>query len=191
MKPVREMTFAILAATLVACAGYAASSSRLAAQPPFGGPSDRVFAGHLWKALVAKHFVGPETIQTYPYEGTPPHGDVLEFIQGTATVEGITGAVLVKKNYRGKGIDDEDVLADPAKYLASITVMFKREAGYDAEDRDWFWVKFAPDGSLLTNRKGIKLAGRVAKGAKTGCIACHRSAGGGDFVYTHDRFAGQ
>ncbi len=30
------------------------------------------------------------------------------------------------------------------------------------------------------NPKGMKLAGRVAKGMDQGCIACHRSVGGDD-----------
>lgn len=34
----------------------------------------------------------------------------------------------------------------------------------------------------------MALAGRVAKGADQGCIACHQTAEGGDYVYTHDRF---
>ncbi len=36
----------------------------------------------------------------------------------------------------------------------------------------------------------MKLAGRVAKGKPKGCIACHRGAAGGDYVYTHDRYTG-
>jgi hypothetical protein len=34
----------------------------------------------------------------------------------------------------------------------------------------------------------MSLAGRVAKGANEGCIACHTSAPGKDYVFTHDRF---
>ncbi|MFQ5772927.1 MAG: cytochrome P460 family protein [Kiloniellaceae bacterium] len=191
MKQLRSFAMAATAVILVACANYAASSKQVAAKPPFGGPDDTSYAARLWQALTDAKFVGPNTIVTYPYEGTPPHGDVLEFIQGRATVDGHTGVVMVKKNYRGKKIDDEDVLADPAKYLKSITVMFRREAGYDPDNHDWFWVKYAPDGSLRTNPKGMKLAGRVAKGAKKGCIACHSMAPGDDYIYTHDRLAGK
>jgi len=190
MERFRRLLFASVAITLAVCAGYAATSTQVAAKPPFGNPEDTAYAAKLWNALAAAKFVGPDTIMTYPYEGTPPHGDELEFIQGKVAINGRSGDVMVKKNYYGEKIDDEDVFANPGKYLKSITVMFKRAAGYDPENQDWFWVKYAPDGSLKTNPKGMNLAGRVAKGMSTGCIACHQSAPGNDYVYTHDRFAG-
>ena len=73
---------------------------------------------------------------------------------------------------------------DPAKHLGAITVMFRREAGYDDDNQDWFWAKFLPDGSLDKNAMGGALAGRVAKGADAGCIACH--SGVDDYVFTSD-----
>lgn len=185
MKQLRRLTLAALAVVLAACAGYAASTSQVVAKPPFGGPEDTAYAKKLWQVLVSERFVGPNTIVTYPYEGTQPHGDVLEFIKSVVTVDGHRGVVMVKKNYRGKDIDDEDVLANPGKYLKSITVMFRREAGYDPDNQNWFWVKYAPNGALLTNPKGMKLAGRVAKGMNKGCIACHKAAPGGDYTYTN------
>ncbi|MFK8033377.1 MAG: hypothetical protein AB8B94_04455 [Hyphomicrobiales bacterium] len=42
--------------------------------------------------------------------------------------------------------------------------MFKREDGYDAENKNWFWVKYFPDASLDKNPKEMELAGRIAKG---------------------------
>ena len=70
----------------------------------------------------------------------------------------------------------------------AVTVM-QRLQGYDPDNHDWFWVKYAPDGSILKNPKGMLLAGRVAKGnKKKGCVACHRAAPGGDMVYLHDRY---
>ncbi|MFQ5783343.1 MAG: cytochrome P460 family protein [Alphaproteobacteria bacterium] len=190
MEQLRRLLFATVTITLAACAGYAATSTQVAAQPPFGGPADTAYAAQLWNVLAAAKFVGPGTILTYPYKGKKPHGAVLEFIQGKVAVNGHSGVVMVKKNYGGKNIDDEDVFADPGKYLKSITVMFKRAAGYDPQNQDWFWVKYAPDGSLKTNPKGMKLAGRVAKGMSKGCIACHKLAPGNDYVWTHDRLAG-
>lgn len=62
---------------------------------------------------------------------------------------------------------------DPDAHLKAVTVMFEREAGCDADNQDWFWVKYKPDGSLDTNAAGMQLAGRVAKGRPEGCIACH------------------
>ncbi|MDX1711131.1 MAG: cytochrome P460 family protein [Rhodovibrionaceae bacterium] len=129
---------------------------------------------------------------TYPYEGTQPHGKVLEFLETEVTYEGHTGLVMVKKNYRGEGDPEEvehAVLEDRQKHLASVTVMLRREDGYDPDHQNWFWAKYNADGSLATNPKDMKLAGRVAKGADKGCIACHQAAPGGDYVFTHDRLA--
>ena len=62
-----------------------------------------------------------------------------------------------------------------------------REAGYDDDNENWFWAKYLPDGSLDKNPKGMELAGRVAKGADMGCIACHSAAPGDDYLYVNDR----
>jgi hypothetical protein len=67
--------------------------------------------------------------------------------------------------------------------------MAKREDGYDAKNGNWFWVKYKPNGNLHTNAKGMKLAGRVAKGMDKGCIACHQSASGNDLVFAHNKEA--
>ena len=64
--------------------------------------------------------------------------------------------------------------------------MFKRKKGYDPENLDWFWAKYKKDGTIDKNPKGMSLVGRVAKGADTGCIACHKGAPGEDMVYIFD-----
>ena len=81
-------------------------------------------------------------------------------------------------------VEPDEILADPGKHLGALTVMFRREAGFDADNQDWFWVKYLPDGTLDKNPKGMQLAGRVAKGADQGCIACH--SGDDDYVFTSD-----
>lgn len=154
---------------------------------PFGGPEDVKYSQALWKALTKADLVGPNAIMSTPYTGQHPHGAILDTIDGTVKVKGTTGAVIVKRNYGGKGLTKQAVANDPGKYLKAVTVMFKRK-GYDGDNKDWFWVKYKPDGGLFTNPKGMKLAGRVAKGMAKGCIACHKAAPGGDFVYNHDRF---
>ncbi len=99
-----------------------------------------------------------------------------------------TGIVIVKNNYEGDGVSVTAVADDPDRYLAAVTVMFKREPGYDAENKDWFWAKFKPEGNVEVNPNGVPLAGRVAKGKPEGCIACHKLAPGSDYVFNHDRF---
>lgn len=184
-------------AVIVGGAAYAGEASvsddsRLETQPPFGGPMNIEYAQVLWDRLKGNNLVGPESIRSYPYKGNHPHGQALEYLETTITVDNHEGVVMVKKNYAGEGDLDAikaSVLNEREKALASITVMFKRAEGYDPEHHDWYWAKYRPDGELEKNPKGMALAGRVAKGMNQGCIACHTAAPGKDFVYTHDRFA--
>ena len=153
---------------------------------PFGGSDDVAYSQKLWQTLEAAGLVGKNSVMSAPYTGQPPHGAILDTIDATVTVGGNTGAVIIKRNYGGEGVSKMAVSNDPAKFLKAVTVMYKR-SGYDADNRDWFWVKYKPDGSLHTNPKGMSLAGRVAKGMPKGCIACHTAAPGGDMVFANDR----
>ena len=155
---------------------------------PFGNKADISDAKKVWKASVEAGFVGENAIVTRPYKGKPPHGMILELMEKEVTIDDVKGALVVKKNYGGNGLTVEDVIEDPDKYLKAITIMFQREDWYDPENMNWFYGKYSADGSLQQNPKKVKLAGRVAKGAPTGCIACHKAAPGGDFIYNHDRY---
>lgn len=174
------LTTATLAGALVACT--------VAAEKPFGGSDSVQYSQALWAALEAANLAGPGAYEATPYDGQHPHGAVLQTLDGTLTVNGHTGEVIVKRNYGGEGVSKSAVANDPDKWLAAVTVMFRRESGYDSENDNWFWAKYKPDGSLDVNPKGMKLAGRVAKGMDKGCIACHTNAPGDDFVYNNDRF---
>lgn len=154
---------------------------------PFGSPTDVATAAEIWAAMQADEFVGPNSLITYPYQGSQPHGQLLEIITSHAEIDGHDGVLIAKKNYVGEGITSVDVSNDPDAYLDSVTIMFQRQAGYDPENYDWFWAKYSPDGSVMNNPMGMALAGRVAKGMDAGCIACHVAAPGGDFVFSHDR----
>ncbi|GJM04432.1 MAG: hypothetical protein DHS20C09_04230 [marine bacterium B5-7] len=158
------------------------------AAPPFGTVDDVNYAEALWKQLADERLVGKNAITSTPYTGMHPHGAILDTIDSRTTVKGHTGDVIVKKNYGGEGISKEAVANNPNKWLKAVTVMFRREKGFDSDNKDWFWVKYAPDGSVLKNPKGMQLAGRVAKGMIEGCIACHNSAPGNDKVFNHDRY---
>jgi hypothetical protein len=147
---------------------------------PFGGKQDASFAKKIWDALAAKHIVGPDRINVRPFEGHEPHGAIQQVWGTTVTIDGRTAKVLVKANHGGKGASVQSVYDNPNKYLGAYTVMFKREKGFDPENKDWFWAKYTPKGTLAKNPKGMMLAGRVAKGMDKGCIACHSGAGGED-----------
>ena len=155
----------------------------------FGLPDDVAFAAELWQALREARLVGPRSIVAQPYEGTNPHGVILMTFDSEVTVNGREATVIVKKNYMGENISIESVATNPNLFLGAITVMFRREPGYDRENQDWFWAKYRADGTLDKNPKGMQLAGRVAKNPDDACLGCHIAAPGDDYVFLHDRFA--
>ncbi len=166
------------------------SLNGLAAEPPFSGADDVAFSQTLWKALEENRLVGPNRFRGMPYKTPPPHGHFVEAVDGQMRVNDREDTVIVKTNYGlTKEESRQEIANDPDKFMTSITVMFKREEGYDVDNQNWFWAKYNPDGSLFKNPKGMELAGRVAKGANKGCIACHSAAAGKDYVYIHDRYA--
>jgi hypothetical protein len=151
---------------------------------PFGTEADANYAQLLWDVMVSSGLAGDGAIMTVPYDGSAPHGMMLETFYSEATIEGHTGDLIVKRNYGPEGVDGDMIMADPAKHLGAVTVMYRREAGYDDDNANWFWVKYLPDGTLDKNPAGMQLAGRVAKGAEAGCIACH--SGADDYLFTTD-----
>ncbi len=152
---------------------------------PFGSEADAEYAQLIWDVMQASKLAGQGMIRHAPYEGTDPHGMMLETFYTTATINGHTGDLIVKRNFGPEGVSADAVLADPDGHLGAYTVMFRREAGYDPEDKDWFWVKYLPDGSLDTMQNGMPMAGQLVKGMDEGCIACHHG-GGEDLVFTSD-----
>lgn len=151
---------------------------------PFGTEADANYAQLLWDVMMSSNLVGDNAILATPYDGQAPHGMMLETFYSKATIEGHSGDLIVKRNYGPEGVGADAILMDPGKHLGAITVMFRREDGYDADNANWFWVKYLPDGTLDKNPAGMQLAGRVAKGAEAGCIACH--AANEDYVFTSD-----
>lgn len=166
---------------------FALSVTATVTAAPFGQADDVAYAEKLWGELVNSRLVGKGALMSTPYAGVHPHGAILDTINTVVTVGSDTGPVIIKRNYGGKDVTKDKVADNPEKWLDAVTVMFKRE-GYDPENKDWFWVKYAADGSLLKNPKNMFLAGRVAKGSSKGCIACHKGAPGGDMVFNNNRF---
>ena len=157
-------------------------------EAPFGSDEDAAYAELLWSVMEEQRLAGEGMLRSFPYEGVEPHGMMLETLYTEASVDGHTGDLVVKRNYGPEGVSVDQVLSDPDTHLAAVTVMFRREAGYDAENGDWFWVKYLPDGSLDKNPAGMRLAGMVGKGMDAGCIACHMGAGE-DMLFTTDHLA--
>ena len=118
--------------------------------------------------------------------GASPHGKFLRMFSSDVTVDEIARPIIVKENYGGPGVSAKAATDSPEQWLKAVTIMLQREAGYDDNNENWFWMKYAPDGSVMKNPKGMQLAGRVAKGMPAGCISCHLSADGGDYLYFND-----
>ena len=173
--------------TAAALALGAAGGAAMAQDMAFGTDAEADYAARLWEVMEQIDMVGPGMLRTFPYEGVAPHGMMLETLYTDATVDGHTGTLVVKRNYGPEGVSRDAVLADPDKHLGAVTVMFRREAGYDPDNQDWFWAKYLPDGTLDKNPKGMRLAGRVAKGMDAGCIACHSAEP--DYLYTTDHIS--
>ncbi|HED18733.1 MAG TPA: hypothetical protein ENI74_04420 [Gammaproteobacteria bacterium] len=161
---------------------------------PAGTPADVDYAQHLWSVLQQERMVGEHARPLKPFIGAArPHGWVLEVDSRTIQVGGHRGFVVVKKNYNGDNLGIAEVERDRSRYLDSISVMFRREPGYDPDNQDWFWAQYKPGGQLSSMRRmgmEIAMAGRLIKGAapdrNQGCIYCHSSAGGGDYIFYPD-----
>ena len=151
--------------------------------PPFGDPDNVAYAAQVWAQMDGyRHW----KMTTPVYKGQSPHGAYLRLYSSFVTVDGAARPIIVKENYGGRGVTAEAATSDPDTWLKAVTIMLQRETGYDADNDNWFWVKYAPDGSVMSNDKGAQLAGRVAKGMPAGCIACHTNAKGGDYLFVND-----
>ena len=178
------------AASVIVVAGLSVSDIRGAEDKQCCDKESVKYSQEIWKELLNRDLVGPNMETDTPYKGQAPHGAILESITTQLDVGGNflgfgghNSKIVLKRNYGGEGVSIDAVSKDRAKFLKSITVMFKREKGYDPENNDWFWAKYKPDGSLATNPKGMPLAGRVMKGKDKGCIACHSAVKDNDYLY--------
>lgn len=147
----------------------------------FGGQEDQDYAGQLWQNMEDRNLAGDGAVQAFPYPGTDPHGMMLETFYTDATIDDHTGTLVIKRNYGPEGVTVDQVLGSPGDHLAAVTIMFRRADDYASESGNWFWAKYLPDGSLDETPEGTPIAGMAQ-----GCIACHASAGGDDYLFTTD-----
>jgi len=156
-----------------------------------GSPEDVSYAHKLWGQLKQAKLVGPHSKPLKPFfGGAKPHGMILEVAHQNISIGNHTGFVVVKRNYNGKDVSVKNVKKDRKKYLSSITIMYQREKGYDPKNLNWFWAKYLPDGTLASKKTPqghLTLAGRLIEGKdgsqNRGCLFCHSSAGGGDYIF--------
>jgi cytochrome P460 len=94
--------------------------------------------------------------------------------QADANTPGFTvyphGTVLLKENYTL----EQGVPPQPA----SVTIMLKRETGYDPTMGDWQFVQFDPAGKMIVNGSS-----RDPEVAAT-CAVCHRGMVERDYVFS-------
>ncbi len=158
---------------------------------PAKNAKDVLFAHKLWQAMERKHLVGSASIPLKPFfGGAKPHGRILEIYNHKLTMGNHKGFLILKRNYNGKGVSIHRVSKNRKKYLTAITIMYQRKAGYDNDNLNMFWAKYKPDGTLFTRTLAghkMQLAGRLIKGKtradNKGCLYCHASAGGGDYIF--------
>ena len=139
--------------SLVMLAGLMQNPTKVSGAPPFGSPEDVKFAEKLWQAMTDARLVGNKSITAMPYKGTV-HKTILITLDSTVRVGGHTGAVIIKKMYQGEGVSVQKVFNDPATNLKIVAVMYKRQKGYDPDNRDWFYTKYNPDGSPQKESQG-------------------------------------
>lgn len=155
------------------------SDIKVMIERPFGTSEDVAYGDKLWEKLEEKGYNSTPSIL---FKGTTPHGQIVEVLEGK--IDG--KPVLVKRNYRGENLNITDVIQDRAKYLKAITVMNKREKGYDSENQNWFYAKYKADGSYFKKMGMIPVVGRVAKGIDNqNCISCHSTMP--DFRFVMDK----
>ena len=125
----------------------------------------------LWKFLQNQGYqLGWHYVPGKPagmYKGGAPHGAMLRTFVNDIAFDALSqeafplpeGAIVVKENYMPDG------------KLAAITVMQKIK-GFNPEGGDWFWAKYAPDGS-------VQASGKVG-----GCIGCHAQKKASDWIFS-------
>ncbi len=165
------LLFFIFSAPLVSMAG-----SENTPKQSSGRAVDNAYAQKVWQVLQSEKLIGDGRMRSYPFVGSRPHGSIQEIIAKEIEVDGVTGRVVVKHNYGAKdGLTPKQVYsAQIHENYEALTIMFKREAGYDPANNDWFWAEYKRDGSVI-NYNGTDLSGRSGL-----CLGCHTPLGGAD-----------
>ena len=147
------------------------------------GKADIGYAKELWSVLANGKVVGKDANPPKPSKSQDPHGPLSSTTYTEAVVKGHRGKLAVQHNYRFAGGSVADVVAKSTKHVSSVDVMFKREAGYDPDHNDWFWVKYDPSGNPTKGSDGASQVGQVV----SPCVDCHAEQKGQDFLFRKKR----
>lgn len=141
----------------------------LAACASLGTPADEAHVSDLWERMQGyenwEQVEGWEGI-VFSVDGT--HGQYVQIWANDVAMGDLAalpvGSIVVKEGYSDEAGDG----------LKAITVMERREAGYDPDNGDWFWGRYGADGSPTH-------AGRVGF-----CSDCHADDATGDHSFVND-----
>jgi hypothetical protein len=89
------------------------------------------------------------------------------------------GTIITKKTWKANNGQKTDSL------LVSFA-MVKREAGYDSGNMDWEYLMIGFDEDNDYTAHPFGSLEKANRGKLEGCINCHSSAGGGDFLWVND-----
>lgn len=143
--------------------------------------AENVSAETVWKRITIE-----DNYQKYDYwpshegiqPGEVPHGTYHEVFINSILHRALpieskiapNGSIIVKENLNS------------AKEIAAITVMVKVKE-YNPGHGDWFWAKYAPDGTVMEHPEmHMPLAGKLKK-----CAECHKKSNEqpNDFIMLH------
>ncbi len=89
------------------------------------------------------------------------------------------GTIITKNTWKATDGTKTDTL------LVSFA-MVKRETGYDPGNNDWEYVMNPFDESNDYSMHPFGMLDKANRGKLQGCIDCHATAGGGDFLFVND-----
>ncbi|WP_167512442.1 cytochrome P460 family protein [Oceanidesulfovibrio marinus] len=100
-------------------------------------------------------------------EGSRAHGEFVNIYVNKLALESIQagqmpvqeGSIVLKENF------------DPSKTLTAVTLMYKK-AGFDPDNGDWFYLSYAPDGTIQ------------AEGKVGDCMDCHARVANKDWLFS-------
>lgn len=161
--------FALIAVILfiMSCATRASDDSNATQVNAYSGYAS-------WNKVNSTTITGDRTgILGNAHEGSAGFREVyvnsagLPVSSGSAAVPYAEGSIILKEAYKDSG--------GAKGALESLTVMVKRESGYDGENGNWEYI-------MLTPEMKVQAQGRLS-----GCISCHLAAEEDDFIFTHNR----
>ena len=118
-----------------------------------------------WVKVNSQTITGDETgVLGKAHAGAAGFREVYANSAGAAGPPYAEGSIIVKDSFKNDGGNKGD--------LAAVTIMVKRESGYDSDNGDWEYIML---NAKMKNQ---------AQGKLSSCIACHAAAEDMDYIFT-------